>query len=171
MKVRFDFVTNSSSSCFVVVFPEKITTIEQVRKFIPQANKAKQVFNDSLSNKQPMCNMKSKKAKKIISREIQNGFVDDVTGDSYKGQIDFCEEQGVSQQDFYGNHRWQNEMWAGQRIQTDISAKKYAEKFVTENPDGVLYLFDYGDDSGEFFSELEHGGTFANLPHIAISHH
>jgi len=34
-----------------------------------------------------------------------------------------------------------------------------------------LYVFHYGDDDGDYYSVLEHGGIFNNLPHEQISYH
>ena len=44
-------------------------------------------------------------------------------------------------------------------------------QFIKENNNKFVYIFDYSDEEGEFGSELEHGGTFDELPHIIISHH
>ena len=172
MKIKFDFVTNSSSSCFVVVFPEKITTIEQVSKFIPAESKAEQVFKDAMDSKQKKYKMNTKRAANIIKEALDYGFIGDITGEGYLDTQEFAEAQGVEgRKGIYTNPRWQDAFYKTERIRSEIAAEKYAKKFVTENPEGILYLFDYGDDDGEFFSEMEHGGTFNNLPHIAISHH
>lgn len=44
-------------------------------------------------------------------------------------------------------------------------------KFIKENNNNFIYFFDYSDENGEFGSEMEHGGTFNELPHIRLSHH
>jgi len=155
----------------VVVFPEKITTIEQVSKFIPDSKKAEQVFEDAMNSKQKKYKMGTRAAANLIKEELDYGFIGDITGDGYLEINVFAKSQGVEPKEIYTNPRWQNAYYKTEKIRSEISAQKYTKKFVTQYPDGILYTFDYGDDDGEFFSEMEHGDTFHNLPHIAISHH
>ena len=50
-------------------------------------------------------------------------------------------------------------------------AKSIAEKFVAENIGKYCYIFNYGDEDGYLYSQLEHGDTFRELKYLQISHH
>jgi hypothetical protein len=48
MKRKLDFITNSSSSSFLVAWPNKIEKMEDVLKIIPEQEKASIVFHDAI---------------------------------------------------------------------------------------------------------------------------
>lgn len=51
-------------------------------------------------------------------------------------------------------------------------ATEWIEKTKAEHPDvNKFYVFEYSDNDGKFSCQLEHGGTFNNLPHIKVSKH
>lgn len=45
------------------------------------------------------------------------------------------------------------------------------EKFLKDNKDKDIYVFEYSDNDGPLQTMLEHGEIFKRLPHIRISHH
>lgn len=52
----------------------------------------------------------------------------------------------------------------------DSWARRMAKAFVDENP-GEYYRFNYSDNDGSFETTMEHGDIFRRLPHLRISHH
>jgi hypothetical protein len=42
---------------------------------------------------------------------------------------------------------------------------------IKANPKAKIYNFTFSDDSGDFWSMMEHSGIFQNLKHIEDSHH
>jgi len=45
------------------------------------------------------------------------------------------------------------------------------KKLIEKSGKGFIYYFHYSDNDGENWSDMEHGGTFDELPYIQISHH
>ena len=54
-----------------------------------------------------------------------------------------------------------------QQFEDDL---KEIEDFTKKNK-GFLYSFTYADEDGRFYTYMEHGGIFNNLPHEQYSHH
>ena len=83
---------------------------------------------------------------------------------------------------------WKSCDWEGYNKACDDWAKIEFEKFyslkkirrdklskiegkdVTDSGE-VVFIFEYGDESGQYYSDLEHGDLFEKLEHIVISQH
>ena len=165
MKTRNGFVSNSSSSSFVVAFPKRPESAEEVRKLlyddlqqIPYTynyGDNKQYFNtlDLATTIFEDINKQKENDIKSMVESVSNGWFDE--------RIDyekFTDENGKIDWDKY------------QYTNNEI-AQKVVQDFIEKNSDYKFYVFNYGDEDGSFFSELEHGDTFYNLPHIKTSYH
>jgi len=171
MRRKEDFVTNSSSSSFIVAWPKKVTKWEQVHEIVIFKEKADIVYDDCLKQK-PFLIKETEMCINKIAEEIARGYFygyasihDDpdynrayhdkvvkiITEDEYRKILDTCfnklEEENKKR------------------------ARVIAEKFVKENIGKYCYMFHYGDEDGYLYSQLEHGDTFRGLKHLQISHH
>ena len=173
VKIRTGFVSNSSSSSFVVGFrrgslPKSVKEmrvllfngVDCVKPYdhaISVSAAARRVFDD-LDGQTPL---------------TVNGIADELDSIYHDGIDD-----KVCMALFNKRYRWdtltdeeRNTVWEQKSLEEVKMAADEAYKLVMRNPDRDWYKFDYGDEDGPFDSCMEHGEVFAALPHVRISHH
>ena len=146
--------------------------IDSVSVNIFREEKARQVLKDALHQKPKKISSNNPKLADFIAEELSHGYVDDIVGFDYHDYQDkFCEREGIVMQDMYDNPAWMQAFYKEyENLSTRLCLKK-AYEFMEQHDRSFMYIFNYGDEDGEFMSEMEHGGTFKNLPHITISKH
>lgn len=159
MKQRFGFVSNSSSSSFVVAFPKILQNAAEMQELIF----GKESFwtpSDSYYGKYP------------ASRVAETLFED------FMKQIPLTKNKLIKELTYgwiTGQPDWDYSDDKKQREKIDKAITKFktalAKKFMKANKGKFFYLFSYADENGSYYSALEHGGIFDSLPHIVISHH
>ena len=170
MKIRNGFVSNSSSSSFIVAFPEMPTSAKHVQKMMfgdektfpnpyawdgrqkefPSAKIAKTVFNDIKSQ---MPNDKN---------NIIEGFSGWLQGGPESPHV--WDRQDLTQKE-------KDKLWRDWEKAYNKYQKDTAMKFIKSNKNTFIYVFEYSDNDGDYYTTLEHGGIFNNLPHAKISRH
>jgi hypothetical protein len=161
MKTRNGFISNSSSSSFVIALKKVPKTSQELQEmifgddeFFPMPNpedfdipRKALYYSDIIFN-----DIKKQKpaTKKKIIEECKSGYIGGFPNHS-------CN---------YVSPGWEKEIdeWAEK-------CQKYAEdkalEFINSNK---IFIVEYGDDTKDG-SVLEHGGTFRRIPHMTISHH
>ena len=173
MKCRNGFVSNSSSSSFVVAFKKVPNTKKELQNMLfenvplyphpygnmdncpdnyPTSEVAETVWQD-------MCGDGKSKPQSVTMDEVSETF-------SY-GYL-----EGSPDYDNFKKSGDDGEIeWNALRLAQNKFATQKRDEFVANNPDCEFFTFSYGDDDGEYGCALEHGDLFDKLPHQRISCH
>jgi len=155
MKTRNGFVSNSSSSSFIVGFKEIPKSVEELQKLLFGDSCCIAAYGDTVSAKHAAefifgdLQRQKPSSPEDVVKEVQGGYFPGYPNMNYGKDNDW-------------DAFWQLCSEKGQEV---------AQKFLNENPDCTFFVFSYGDNGGNFEATLEHGNTFKNLPHLHISHH
>lgn len=156
MKIRNGFVSNSSSSSFIVTFPREPKSAGDVHEMMfPKGEENIDYYDNEMSSTQAAHRVwedvqdQQPDDSKAAYESIRNGWFD--------GAVDYP----------YGCE-YKDEAWEAYDKENDERVKRIVKKHMEKNK-GVVYTFSYSDNDGE--SALEHGEIFHHLPHIQTSYH
>lgn len=192
MKIKSDFVTNSSTTCYLVIFDTKIKTfwdifaqieglpiIWKLLKYIEEHK----TYKEEYQIQSPLKLEWKSGVILSIAREITYGWCDIDEIDPYNSSHDY-ETNWL--QKHYGVSRYfdlidlgiikdkndwsiRSKLYRDQDRDTLSRAIKHAKKIVKEHDGKYMYRFEFGNESN--YSELENHNTFKHVPFIEISHH
>lgn len=194
MKVRNGFVSNSSSSSFIVGFPKLPSSPEELEKMMfvssgevrpydycnatPTIEVARQVFKDmSVDNFKSARLTKTKAVNVVLEGHFPGSPPYDSRENSESEKIEkaYKEETG---KDIYDesadpvvvklHRKTQEKEWALRRKMERIAAKAFLEGFWPQVKGKKVFRFEYSDDT---HGNIEHGNVFRKFPHVRISKH
>ena len=197
MKIRNGFVSNSSSSSFLVAFPREPKSVEDVKEmlFVKGQNDYVNPWPEYARDDELFWSVDQ--VAEIVWTDIQEQgnpsedelfeCIDGGWFESYEelpGHVDEYrhdrrDEKFRKMRDEVKHLDWSTEEGreAHQRVYDTISeesarrAKAILERFKKNNKAAVFYTFEYSDNDGALFSAMEHGSLFRRLTHIKVSRH
>ena len=186
MKIRNGFVSNSSSSSFVVAFPKKPDSIEELQQMMFGKQQWHYVpFYDSEYIEKdpdaPVSEIVPKVFAKIGERatyeevydSIRNGwFGYYIDPEMFPGRANYFEEEegywAIASGGSEEVRKKREEIWKKYEKINDERAEAIAKAFY-ENNDDYIVVMGFSDNAGE--SVEEHSNIFARLEHIRTSYH
>lgn len=183
MKIRTDYVTNSSSSSFIVTFDFEPKNIEDVKKQL-----FKTWGEDGIAGVYDYWNGTGTIATDSIAKAVwddiqkQQNLGDDpetldamawnLVWNGFDGQWDIWDHEeelkamGIIDED--GDVDWDKlEKADHEKAKAIISERVQKAK----NSNRPIYEFEYADEDGPFWSFMEHKDIFRDLEYIRNSHH
>lgn len=154
MKIRNGFVSNSSSSSFIVAFPYKPESVEELQNWLfPYENHFVSPYAEYDGRTWPV-----EVVAQIVFQQITKE----------------APEEEIIKELAYSTHylsKFNHEDINVFRGMVDKDATKKAKQFLENNAGKFICIFEYCDGVSDLESAMEHGNLFKNLPHLISGHH
>lgn len=180
MKIRIGFISNSSSSSFIVAFSHKPKSVEDVREMLfgkqewhytghnwgdEPSDVSTQAIAQSVFNK-----IQKKATKKEMLDSIQNGWFDYyMFPDLFPGHYSDSEKTARLNYQNEGDRIEIDRIWKETEAINKKRATDIAEAFRGGHKDDYIVVMSFSDNDGEEIEE--HSGIFKRVDHIRTSYH
>jgi len=180
MKIRTGFVSNSSSSSFVIALPHKPKDVEDLKKMLfgkqewhynscAYGDESSDVSTQTLA-KNVFNKIKKKATKQEILDSIQHGWFDAyMVPEIFPGY--YRDSEKISHLSYqHPEEREEIErIWSETEKINQERAMNIAEAFRTGHKDKYIVVMSFSDNDGEEIEE--HSGIFNRVDHIRTSYH
>lgn len=176
MKIRSGFVSNSSSSSFVLAMDKDVNSVEKLqRKLFGLAKYYHGLYGEAIESNilahiiwHDMCEASAHYAyegqwAEYTRNEIAEAFVNgDLPGaDRIKGPSPIGR---------YKNQKSLDKAWETYHNRLYKIARKVSDEFLDKHVDSAIYMLKYSDHYA-IGAAIEDGDVFKNIPHVKDSHH
>jgi len=179
MKIRTGFVSNSSSSSFVVALPHKPKDVEDLKKMLFGKQEwfyKGYSYNDEdtdVSTQELAESVFRKVGKKATIKEMVESIVHGWFGGWYglPGHYRCDEDPNCEKIDYNDPKRMEKleKQWAIEEKENKKRAKDIMDSFRKMNEDKYIVVMSFSDNDGEEVEE--HAGIFERVEHIRTSYH
>ena len=169
MKIRTSFVSNSSSSSFVVAFPKEPTSVEAIIEMLFYPGQEEFYIPWDMDNymEGTITHWPIRKVAEVIMEQLEGQKPNDF--ESIKETLRIWDESYPDQDDFVKSDGEID--WSAMNEVVEKIIKDKAENFLAGHPKSFTYRFKFSDNNGLFESALEHGDTFNRVAHLTIPNH
>ena len=191
MKTRHGFVSNSSSSSFIVALDEIPKCVRDVEKvFYPKGGHVHADYYDEVLTAQEAAEkiwlqlegQEPLTSEKILD-EINCGYFGGYPSPDYNPNAPYClfekefrSKTGKTIQECEETHesdykKWFSllrKSWEDRDAKIKEAAKEYFNKYKDMFENKKAFVLNFGDDVD---GQMEHGNAFNNVKHLRISHH
>lgn len=162
MKIRNGFVSNSSSSSFIVKFPKIPNSVEEIEQMM--FGSSYEVFLEGWTQK-------------FKTKDVAKQVFDDMLNQNEETKQNFDITHTLFQIPLLEIVMFLDDVGIFNELELHQIAEKYTiadianeiKKLIIE--DETIYFFEYSDNDGAFGAYLEHGDIFEWFRHLKISHH
>ena len=169
MKTRQGFVSNSSSSSFILALPRKPESAEELHSWMfPTGPTTITYCSDVISSQQAAETVfrDISEATSMTFAEVVEEFNSGTVCDEryHRKFPEYPRSYDMSKED--SRKAWDEYNVASQRV-----AEECATDFEKDNPEALFFKVEYSDNDGDFYCTMEHGEVFSNLKNVRFSHH
>ena len=174
MKIRTGFVSNSSSSSFIVAVPKTISDVDDLQKYLIGEQIA--YPNPYIWNKESIYAWPARLIASIVFEDMQNAgkaSLNDAIetySSGYTKEWERAEEDALVKFRLGKWDRKPQEFYEYQEVVCKQYSEEKVKEFFKDNPDCDFYTLSYADDT-ELGSAMEHGELFNHIPCLKASNH
>ena len=162
MKVRNGFVSNSSSSSFIVAIPKSVDVSDskQLKQLLFGDTEFLEAYDGAYTTSQIAATVSGDFSEQ--SGELKNVGKYLLDEGDYEPRRSDYESDDVYERVLDGYKAQNEKAW-------EASIKQFTAK-ITADAYNYFHVV-YSDDDGAYYSTLEHSGIFDNVHHVRISRH
>ena len=176
MKIRQGFVSNSSSSSFIIAVPEDCNTLGRLQDYI---------FKETTELLNPYCydtgnefSWSASEITQIVLTDIKEQVPLDTEQILEEYCLGYTKDYKKMEKEIpipwkVGTHEEEEEMWNRREKRLRELSQRTIDKFVQRKDvqDCNIYVVEYSDNDGVLKTAMEHGDLFNRIPHLKVSKH